>query len=224
MLLYHGSERIIEKPVHGEGRITNDYGRGFYCTENLELAKEWACARERDGYANKYLLDLSNLRILNLNASAYSILNWLAVLVRYRTYWQNGSIAEEAKRYLQEHFYVDIEPYDVIIGYRANDSYFTFAQDFISGTISLRKLSEAMRLGKLGEQVVLKSKAAFSQLVFDGYEAAEAGEYYARKAARDLEARREYRRVKSANHQSIHEIYILDIMREGMENDDPRLR
>ena len=38
--LYHGSEKIVERPMFGEGKIHNDYGRGFYCTEHLELAKE----------------------------------------------------------------------------------------------------------------------------------------------------------------------------------------
>ena len=73
-----------------------------------------------------------------------------------RSDWQNGSIAEEGKRYLKEHFLLDISEYDVIIGYRADDSYFSFAQDFVAGVISLQKLSEAMQLGKLGEQIVLK--------------------------------------------------------------------
>ena len=65
-----------------------------------DLAKEWACADNRDGFANSYEADLNGLSILNLNAPEYNILNWLAILAKYRTYWQNGSIAEEAKNYL----------------------------------------------------------------------------------------------------------------------------
>ena len=99
---------------------------------------------------------MAGLSVLNLNSPEYSILNWLAVLTHYRSYWQNGSIAETAKKYLQEHFFIDPEEYDIIIGYRADDSYFTFAQDFVAGAILLQKLSEAMRLGKPGEQMVLK--------------------------------------------------------------------
>ena len=58
MLIYHGSNKIIEKPAFGLGKIHNDYGQGFYCTESIELAKEWACDRMRDGYANAYELDI----------------------------------------------------------------------------------------------------------------------------------------------------------------------
>lgn len=36
----------------------------------------------------------------------------------------------------------------------------------VNGTLSLSDFSEAMRLGKLGEQVVLKSKKAFEALTF----------------------------------------------------------
>ena len=39
--LYHGSSDIIEKPVYGYGKPYNDYGLGFYCTDSLEMAKEW---------------------------------------------------------------------------------------------------------------------------------------------------------------------------------------
>ena len=36
MLLYHGSDHVIEKPEFGAGKKHNDYGKGFYCTENQE--------------------------------------------------------------------------------------------------------------------------------------------------------------------------------------------
>ena len=223
MIVYHGSDHVIEVPVFNGSKRTNDYGYGFYTTESQELAKEWACSDGRDGFANCYDVDLDGLSILNLNTPEYNILNWLVILAKYRTYWQNGSIAEEAKDYLQQHFFVDPTAFDVIIGYRADDSYFTFAQDFVSGAISLSKLSEAMRLGKLGEQIVLKSRQSFSHIRFIGAEPASAAVYYEKKTARDLDARRDYRKTKRAP-DNINELFILDIMREGIKNGDPRLR
>lgn len=222
MKLYHGSENIIEKPVYGKGARYNDYGKGFYCTENIELAKEWACAKQKNGYANIYDLDLSELNVLNLNSASYNILNWLAILADNRTYWQNGSIAEPAKNYIKENFLPDISAYDVIIGYRADDSYFSFAQDFVSSVISLQKLAQAMRLGKLGEQIVLKSPKAFAQIQFVGYENADAEEYYIKKNEREREARRQYRRNKKEQ-ADVNELFILDIMREEIKNGDARL-
>ena len=223
MIVYHGSDHIIETPVFNGSKRTNDYGYGFYTTESSDLAKEWACGDGRDGIANQYELDTDGLSILDLNSPEYNILNWLAILAKYRSYWQKSSIAEEAKNYLQDNFFIDPSPYDIIIGYRADDSYFTFAQDFVSGAISLAKLSEAMRLGKLGEQVVLKSQRAFQNIEFVSAEKADAITYYEKKATRDREARLAYRSMRQSS-EGINELFMLDIMREEIKNGDPRLR
>ena len=221
--IYHGSEKIIESPVFGKGNRRNDYGKGFYCTENKELAKEWACSRNHNGFANAYELEDTGLKILYLNQAPYTILHWMAILADNRTYWQRGSIAEQAKVYLAEQFLPSLDVYDVIIGYRADDSYFSFAQDFITGAISLRKLQKAMMLGKLGEQIVLRSERAFQRLQFKGAEAAQADMYFAKKAERDREARLDYSELCS-DPDSIEDVFILDILRERMTADDPRLQ
>ncbi len=223
MIVYHGSDHVIETPVYKGSKRTNDYGYGFYTTENVELAKEWACANGRDGFANVYELNTDGLAILNLNAPEHNILNWLAILTKYRSYWQSGSIAEEAKDYLQMNFFIDPSPYDIIIGYRADDSYFSFAQDFVAGAISLSKLSEAMHLGKLGEQIVLKSHRAFERIQFLEAQLANAKIYYERKYTRDQEARRAYRKTKQTR-DILQGLYMIDIMREGITDGDPRIR
>ena len=164
--VYHGSSKIIEKPVFGEGNPNNDYGLGFYCTENIELAKEWACSAESDGYANKYSLDLTNLSVLSLTNGEYNILNWLFVLLENRQFRIGGDIATQAKEYIFNNFAVDYKNYDVIKGYRADDAYFSFANAFLNNTISVSQLERAMVLGKLGEQIVTISKKAFDALEF----------------------------------------------------------
>ena len=223
MIVYHGSDHVIEVPVYNGSKRANDYGYGFYASENKELAKEWACSKNRNGYANSYEADLSDLSVLNLNSPEHNILNWLAILAKYRTDWQKTSIAEDAKEYLQQNFFIDPAPYDVIIGYRADDSYFSFAQDFVAGATSLRRLSEATRLGKLGEQIVFKSEASFSKIRFIKAETADAAEYFEKKISRDREAQRAYRNSKKSS-DSVNELFMLDIMREGIQNGDPRIR
>lgn len=221
--LYHGSSDIIEKPKFGYGKTYNDYGLGFYCTDSLEMAKEWGVSYERNGYANCYELDCTGLKILDLNSSDYCILHWLAVLLENREFDVPSGLALEAKEYILAHFAVDYKSYDAIIGYRADDSYFSFAQDFINGTISYRQLGNAMHLGKLGQQFVLKSKRSFDQIKFKGYEIAENDEWYAKKMLRDKSARREYFSVER-NKRQRGDLYITQIMDEEMTADDPRLR
>ena len=215
--IYHGSNHIIEKPVFGKGKPYNDYGRGFYCTEHLELAKEWACATGTNGYASHYLLNMEGLSVLHLNDSRYTILNWLAILLENRKFDIAEGLPQRARTYLLENFMVDYKKYDVIIGYRANDSYFSYAGDFVNGTLSLSDLSEAMRLGKLGEQVVLKSKKAFEALTF--VEAIEAPhkEYFVKYKSRDEEARANYRQIASKP-MAEDEIYVIDIIRNKLKN------
>ena len=215
--LYHGSDHIIEKPVFGEGKAYNDYGRGFYCTEHAELAKEWACAADSDGYANHYHLDYSGLSVLNLNTPEYNILNWLAILLENRKFNVADGLPQRAKTYLQENFKVDYKKYDVIIGYRADDSYFSYAGDFVNGTLSLADLSEAMRLGKLGEQVVLKSRKAFDSLTFVEAVKAPRQEYFAKYKTRDEEARARYRQIATKPVVE-DETYVLDIIRNNWKN------
>lgn len=221
-VLFHGSELVIARPELAKGRSANDYGKGFYCTEDSNLAGEWACRNNRDGFINRYVLDMDGLQICNLNGPEYNVLNWLAVLTRHRGYWQKHTIAEEAKEFLQENFLVDLGDYDIIIGYRADDSYFSFAQDFISGVISYQKLARAMHLGKLGEQVVLKSERAFRQLCYQGFDVAPTDIFYNKKVSRDMDARRSYARDKS-NPRNHDEIYILDIIRGEADVNELRL-
>ena len=215
--IYHGSVNIVEMPVFGEGKIHNDYGRGFYCTEHAELAKEWACSSDNDGYANHYQLDMTGLSVLNLNGPEYNILNWLAILLENRKFNVAEGLPQRARTYLLENFKVDYKKYDIIIGYRANDSYFSYAGDFINGTLSLSDLSAAMRLGKLGEQVVLKSKKAFEALTFIESIAAPKEKYFAKYKLRDEQARGKYRQIASKPIAG-NEIYVIDIIRNNWEN------
>lgn len=222
LILYHGSSEIIEKPIFGKGKAYNDYGRGFYCTENFELAKEWACTEGIDGYANQYEIETDGLKILNLSSGEYTVLHWLALLMTYRKLRLSTPVMKRGAEWLKEHFLVNIEDYDAIIGYRADDSYFSFARAFVSNEISLGKLSHAMKLGKLGEQFVLKSREAFEAIQFVSYVASDNTIYYARRKARDDAARAAF--FAELERDDMDGIYIRDLIRGEVKADDPRLR
>lgn len=218
--LFHGSEKIVETPVFGERKKNNDFGLGFYCTESEALAKEWAVSSLRDGFSNRYTLDTEYLNILNLNSSEYTILNWIAVLVEHRLFSIKTPVAHRAKRYLIDNFGINTNAYDLITGYRADDSYFDYAESFLNNGISVEQLARAMRLGKLGEQVVLKSKFAFSRIQFEGFDVAEKEEFYVLRKARDDEANQHYLEMLEEESDGL---YIQDIIRGGITNDDPRI-
>ena len=222
IILYHGSNEKIEKPLFGKGKVYNDYGQGFYCTEYVELAKEWACNEGIDGFANKYELDITGLNVLNLSSEGYTILHWITLLIENRRFRLSTPVMRMGVQWLKEHFLIDISEYDLIIGYRADDSYFSLARAFISNEISLNQLSYAMRLGKLGEQYVLKTEKAFHQLTFQAAELADNTIYYARRKLRDDEARNAF--FTELEKEDIQGIYMRDIIKEEMTSDDIRIR
>ena len=222
MIIYHGSEFILKKPEFGKGKAYNDYGLGFYCTESLELAKEWACTDKRGGYANKYEIDLDNLKVLDLRSKNYNVLHWITLLLQNRVFSITSEVAKEGRDYLIKNFSIDTSKYDIIKGYRADDAYFSFAQNFLENTISVQKLKEALELGDLGEQIVLVSQEAFNKIKFLGYEIATQDIYYSLRKNRDEVARRKY----FENRRGLKEgdIYLVDIIMKGIDKNDPRLR
>ncbi len=212
MIIYHGSKNIIEKPIFKKGNIYNDYGLGFYCTESLELAKEWACTDfEANCYANKYEIDESKYKVLYL--TKYSILNWMAILLKFRSFSINTVVGGEAKEFLINNYYIDVDNYDIIIGYRADDSYFSFAKDFINNVISIKQLEEAMYLGELGIQIVLKSKDAFDNIKYLGFDTVNPVEYYDKRMKRDETARKYY--TNNTKKIDSNDLFIMDIIRRG---------
>ena len=107
--IYHGSNKIIEKPLFGFDKTYNDYGLGFYCTEVLDMAKEWGVSKDNDGFANIYELETEGLTLLDLNSSEYTILHWLEVLLENRIFDITNSLAQEAKEYL----FLCIDPFSL---------------------------------------------------------------------------------------------------------------
>lgn len=223
MKLYHGSDHIVEAPAFGLGKPYNDYGLGFYCTQHPDMAGEWAVGFDHDGFVNEYDFDTNGLEIVDLYASQFTTLHWLAVLLANRWFDVRAPIANEAREYLLANFSVDLSKADVVEGYRADDSYFTFAQDFINGTISYRQLGNAMRLGELGRQVVVKSERAFSRLQFLDAQEAPRSVWLPRRERRDREAREQYF-DHERNARKKGDLFITQIIDEEMGPNDDRLR
>lgn len=222
--LLHGTDHIIEVPDIHIGNPKNDYGKGFYCTKIDEMAREWACKQNTHGFVNIYDFDTSGLNILDLLDGNYTVLNWMALLLRYRTFKLDSEVAIDARDYIIEHFAIDLTNYDVVIGYRADDSYFQYAESFVSNTLPLRSLNKALRLGKLGEQTVVISQKGFDHLKYLNAYPVDKTNYYPKFLDRDTTARDTYRKEIKKSRFYRDDIFVLDILREEMQNDDPRIQ
>ena len=218
MVIFHGSNIIVDKPSYGVGRPDNDYGSGFYCTEDIELAGEWAATGIAGGFVNEYELDTDSLNIFYLNNGDYHILNWLALLMNNRVVRVTSPVEKRGLEYVITHFLPDIENVDVIVGYRADDSYFSFSRAFLSNSITLQQLSHAMKYGDLGLQVMLRSKRAFSSISFTCSYPVDGNEYYPKRMARDRAARTAFQELLEKEDRT--GLYLSDIMRKEISDDD----
>ena len=214
-IIYHGSHNIIKNPTLGIRNPNKEY---------LDLAKEWACDQLSGGYANKYSFDTTGLNILNLNSEEFCIIHWISVLLKNRKVTLNSDVEREGMYYILDNFPIETNNSDVIIGYRADDSYFSYARDFLSNAITVKRLKQIMQLGSLGNQVVIKSQLAFSRLQFLGYEVASQRIYYPLRKKRDELARTAYLSNRKGSIMSKDSVLLVDIIRGGIKADDPRLQ
>lgn len=208
ILLYHGSPDKVIVPQYGFGEDKHDYGRGFYLTEDIELAKEWAVCRpdETNGWVHKYELDTTELKILDFQQ--HDVLVWLAELMKHRD-------ADDSRRYkvLSEKFIakygLDTTDYDIIKGWRANASYFYIAKEFVRDNIDMEILEELLSLGGLGIQYCLKSEKAFTRLdeVVDGLICVDYKEFNDRYNERDANARRNMRRLVDSDANKVTNVF-----------------
>ena len=134
-----------------------------------------------------------------------------------------SEVSKVGKDYLIKNFSISTQDIDIIKGYRADDSYFAYATSFLNNTISLKRLSEALKLGNLGEQIVLISKRSFDKSNFLGYEVAQKEVYYPLRKARNDEARKAFLNNK-AGIPLLDDLYLIDIIRGGLKSNDPRLQ
>ena len=214
MILFHGSKYVIDSPSFDYKNCNSDYGSGFYCTCDLESAKEWACRNSSSGIVNKYSLDIRNLKILDLTDSKYSIFHWLTLLIRNRiitqqVYEYNKTVID----YLFENYSIDLSSYDLVIGYRADDAYFKFPIAFIEGRISINQIEEVYRFGELGKQVVVISKKAFDKIKFlEFLEVSE--DYHFKYRNRIISANRKLEDLLSKD-RNIFEDTIIDLVRKS---------
>lgn len=206
--LFHGTPDKIVVPTYGLGEKRHDYGIGFYLTDNIDLAKEWAVCRpnEKNGWVHQYELGTEGLKILDFQEK--DVLAWLAELMKHRD-------AADSKRYRMlaakfiEKYGVDASDYDVIKCWRANASYFYIAKEFVRDNIDLEILPELLSLGGLGIQYCIKSERAYSKLqeVEEKLLPVDYKEYSQKYNERDITARRKMRELVDSDANKVTNVF-----------------
>jgi hypothetical protein len=179
--IYHGSLNASLTPVYYGGMDYHDYGNGFYCTEDFESAKEWACQHEgiSESYVYLYDIDIGAITPV-LDMSVMEPVYWLSALAQYRYGRNEPALRRERRQSFIDAFPVNCEQSEVIIGWRANDRYFAYLKYFLNSDISYEAVVQAIMLGNLGKQVVIKGQQAYKQLVQAGDKLVISGDDYTR--------------------------------------------
>lgn len=208
IILYHGSPNKVVVPQFGFGEGKHDYGKGFYLTENIELAKEWAVCRpdETNGWVHKYKLDTTDLKVLDFQE--HDILSWLAELMKHRDASDSRRYKVLSKKFIAE-YGIDTSEYDVIKGWRANASYFYIAKEFVRDNIDIEILEELLSLGGLGIQYCIKSELAYSKLaeIGDGLISVDYSEFNEKYNERDIIARKRMRELVDSDANKVTNVF-----------------
>lgn len=208
IILYHGSPNKSVVPQYGFGEGKHDYGKGFYLTENIELAKEWAVCRpdETNGWVHKYELDTTDLKILDFQNC--NILSWLAELMKHRDASDSRRYKVLSKKFIAK-YGIDTSEYDVIKGWRANASYFYIAKEFVRDNIDIEILEELLSLGGLGIQYCIKSELAYSKLteVEEGLVSVDYSEFNEKYNERDVASRKKMRELVDSDANKVTNVF-----------------
>lgn len=208
MILFHGSPNKIVVPTYGMGEEKHDYGQGFYLTESIDLAKEWAVCRPNEaiGYVHQYELDTDGLQILNFQEKG--VLAWLAELMKHRDAADSKRYRMLAKKFIEK-YGVETSGYDVIKGWRANASYFYIAKEFVRDNIDMDILEELLSLGGLGIQYCMKSELAYSKLheVPDSLVTVDYTEFNEKYNQRDITARQKMRELVDSDANKVTKVF-----------------
>ena len=153
MIVYHGTNLVIEQPKIMNRFKTLDFGEGFYTTENEKQARDFAvkiCERRSPS-----LHPIVNCYEFNENLNNYSVLKfdvpdekWLDFVVKRRK-----GIALSSK-------------YDLIIGTVANDDVFGTIILYESGELDKESTIRKLKIKKLFDQVVFCSEFILENLAF----------------------------------------------------------
>lgn len=158
LIVYHGSDNIIDKPKHNGGRKFSDFGLGFYITTNIEMAKSWSTRKkDKPAYVNKYMLNTEKLKSLTFDLD----LDWILFIAYNRGLLMN----KEVKNILDEK-YTSIDEYDVIIGPTADDRMFDTLNLFFSNNITLEHCIQSLNSMDLDIQYNIRSTDGISSISY----------------------------------------------------------
>lgn len=172
-LLFHGTNILFSEIDLSKANATSDFGRGFYLTNILEQAVEWAGQRRRiqfDGelsvreylrsaYVLKYELSFDELKKHNMNLKVFSEYDreWLDIILLGRRHLDiNDHEVEDVSNLLNE--------YDIIAGPMADNNLNAKLNRYARHPYDRNILLDEIKMVKENYQIVFKTTKSLNAL------------------------------------------------------------
>jgi len=154
MLVYHGSNQIVERPKLVKQNRWLDFGFGFYTTTNRDQAVSFAhkvTHKREHGQASVSTYEVDE-KMARQNCTVLEFVrpdeNWLDFVSLHRQGLYQG------------------EQFDLIYGPVANDDVYTTLTLYLSGVLTKQQTLEALKIRQLYNQLVFASEKAITYLQF----------------------------------------------------------
>ena len=144
MLLYHGSNTVVEKPDVSFSRVNLDFGQGFYLTSHFKQAKNWAIRKKRfekgESIVNVYNFDEDVLNEFQIKKFETESEEWLEFVAKNR----KGNFLES--------------DFDAVFGPVANDRVFEAVTMYLDELWDASTTLKALKYYKLNDQWCLRNQ------------------------------------------------------------------
>lgn len=147
MILYHGSNTIVNKPEIRVVGFNKDFGFGFYCTSLERQAQRWAIAKRNPHIICVYEYS----QIDNLYVKSFPVMTeeWLDFIVSCRMGKPHH--------------------YDIVEGPMADDEIWDYVEDFIAGRISREAFWILAKFKHPTHQILFATEKSLKSLTFTAY-------------------------------------------------------
>jgi transcriptional regulator with XRE-family HTH domain len=157
IILFHGAKNRIEGAVSVEkSRGTNDFGKGFYCGENLEQSAMFVSGFPE---SSLYIYEFDKT---GLSGTRFFVdRDWMLTIAYFR-----GRLSEYACHPIIRKLIRKVEGKDYILAPIADNRMFEIIDSFIDGEITDAQCQHCLSATNLGSQYVFKTEQAVRQLTF----------------------------------------------------------
>ena len=145
IIIFHGSNVIVEKPQIIISGFYKDFGYGFYCTNLEKQAKKWALTKRGDSYVSIYKYQpTEELKVLSFPIMTDE---WLDFVVACRRGIKHD--------------------YDIVEGPMADDQIWDYVEDFMEGAITREAFWVLAKFKYPTHQIVFCTQESLRTLKFE---------------------------------------------------------